>query len=77
MSDLTTKITSSAIERALSWKIDVDLQIEKDIAELKEMGEAIYYSQNGKLIREHADGRKFEYRPLADGSEETLAEIID
>jgi hypothetical protein len=77
MSDLTTKITSPLIERALSWQTAVDRQIEADIAELKDMGEPIYYSQHGKLIREHADGRKFEYLPLADGGEETIAEIID
>ena len=77
MSDSNIKVTSSVIERALFWQTEVDRQIEKDITELKEMGESIYYSQNGKLIREHADGRKFEYRPLADGTEETIAEIID
>jgi predicted DNA-binding transcriptional regulator YafY len=77
MSDLTTKITSSIIGRAFSWQTAVDRQIEADIAELKDMGEPIYYSQKGKLICEHADGRKFEYRPLADGSEETIAEIIN
>jgi hypothetical protein len=77
MSDLTTKITASVIQRAFSWQIEVDRQIDKDIAELKEIGESIYYSHNGKLICEHADGRKFEYRPLADGGEEIIAEIID
>lgn len=77
MSDSTNKIASSVIKRALSWQTEVDRQIDKDISELKEMGESIYYSHNGKLICEHADGRKFEYRPLADGSEETIAEIID
>jgi predicted DNA-binding transcriptional regulator YafY len=71
------EIKSVVVERALSWQTAVNQQIEEDITELKEMGEPIYYSKNGKLICEHADGRKFEYRYLADGSQESIAEIID
>ena len=77
MSKPTIEIKSVAIERALSWQTAVNLQIQKDIAELKELDEPIYYSKNGKLIRENADGRKFEYRYLPDGSQESTAEIID
>jgi hypothetical protein len=64
-------------KRALESQIAVNHQIQKDITKLKEIGEPIYYSRNGKLIRENADGHKFEYRLLADGSEELLSEIID
>ena len=77
MSKPTIEIKSVAIERALSWQTAVNLQIQKDIAELKELDEPIYYSKNGQLIRENADGHKFEYRYLADGSQESIAEIID
>jgi hypothetical protein len=77
MPDPTIKTKSFVIERALSWQTAVNQQIQQDIAELKEMGEPIYYAQNGKLIREEANGRKFEYRRLADGREESIAEIID
>ncbi len=77
MSNSTTKIASFVTERALAWQIEGNRQIQKDIDELKKMGEPIYYSKHGKLIRENADGRKFEYRPLADGSEELIVEIID
>ena len=40
------------------------------------MGEPIYYSIGRKLIREESDGRKFEYRLRADGSEEILDELF-
>jgi hypothetical protein len=48
---------------------------QQDIDKLKAMGQPIYYEENGKLIREEADGRKVEYRLLLDGSEEIVAEI--
>jgi hypothetical protein len=81
-SDLLTEtgieeVGSDWNKRALASQTAVNHQIQKDIAKLKEMGEPIYYSRNGKLIRENADGHKFEYRLLADGSEELLSEIID
>jgi Effector-associated domain 7/TIR domain len=56
---------------------EVNDRIDDEIAELKKIGSPIYYSQNGKLIRENSDGRKYEYRPLADGSEELLAEVME
>jgi hypothetical protein len=50
-------------------------EVLESIARMKAMGKPIYYAENGKLIREDADGRKFEYRPLSDGTEEIIAEI--
>lgn len=51
------------------------LQVAKDIARLKAMGEPIYYEIGEKLIREESDGRKFEYRLREDGSEEILDKL--
>jgi predicted DNA-binding transcriptional regulator YafY len=52
------------------------MQVAKDIARLKAMGEPIYYEIGNKLVREEADGRKFEYRLQADGTEEILDELL-
>jgi predicted DNA-binding transcriptional regulator YafY len=51
------------------------LQVARDIARLKAIGEPIYYEIGNKLVREQADGRKFEYRLQVDGIEEILGEI--
>jgi hypothetical protein len=52
------------------------IQVAKDIARLKAMGEPIYYEIGNKLVREESDGRKFEYRLQADGTEEILDELL-
>jgi predicted DNA-binding transcriptional regulator YafY len=51
-------------------------QVAEDIARLKAMGEPIYYMVGKKLVREEADGRKFEYRLREDGSEEILGVLV-
>jgi hypothetical protein len=51
-------------------------QVAEDIARFKAMGLPIYYMIGKKLVREEADGRKFEYRLGEDGSEEIVDEII-
>lgn len=51
-------------------------QVAEDIARLKAMGLPIYYEIGRKLVREDADGRKFEYRLREDGTEEILGELI-
>jgi predicted DNA-binding transcriptional regulator YafY len=50
-------------------------QVAEDIARLKAMGLPIYYEIGEKLIREEANGQKFEYRLQDDGREEILGEI--
>jgi predicted DNA-binding transcriptional regulator YafY len=52
------------------------IQIARDIARLKAMGEPIYYEIGNKLVREESDGRKFEYRLQEDGTEEILDELL-
>jgi predicted DNA-binding transcriptional regulator YafY len=52
------------------------IQVARDIARLKAMGEPIYYEIGNKLVREESDGRKFEYRLHADGTEEILDELL-
>lgn len=50
-------------------------QVAADIARLKAMGLPIHYSKDGKLIREEANGQKFELRIHKDGTEEIISEI--
>jgi predicted DNA-binding transcriptional regulator YafY len=61
--------------RAKKMQAAAQLQVAQDIARLKAMGEPIYYQQGKQLIREESDGRKFEYRLRADGTEEILGEL--
>jgi hypothetical protein len=56
--------SASLSARAEALKSAVNQQIATEIAELKAIGQPIYYSVNGKLIREDADGKTFEYDPL-------------
>ncbi|WP_310484854.1 hypothetical protein [Chamaesiphon sp. VAR_48_metabat_403] len=51
-------------------------QVVADIVRLKAMGQPIYYEIGKTLVREEADGRKFEYRLRDDGSEEILGELV-
>jgi hypothetical protein len=51
-------------------------QVAKDIARLKAMGKPIHYMIGEKLVREEANGQKFEFRIREDGSEEIISEII-
>jgi hypothetical protein len=52
------------------------IQVARDIARLKAMGEPIYYEIGNKLVREESDGRRFEYRLRVDGTEEILDELL-
>jgi hypothetical protein len=52
------------------------IQVARDIARLKAMGKPIHYTIGKKLVREEANGQKFELRILEDGSEEVISEII-
>jgi hypothetical protein len=52
------------------------IQIAKDTVRLKAMGKPIHYMIGKKLVREEANGQKFELRILEDGSEELISEII-
>jgi predicted DNA-binding transcriptional regulator YafY len=62
--------------RAKKMQTAGQIQIARDIARLKAMGEPIYYEIGNKLVREESDGRKFEYRLQADGTEEILDELL-
>jgi hypothetical protein len=52
------------------------MQIAKDIARLKAMGKPIHYTIGKKLVREEANGQKFELLIREDGSEEIIGEIV-
>ncbi len=49
--------------------------VKKEIARHKAAGNPIFYSRNGVLIKELADGRCFEYRLQEDGTEEIIREL--
>jgi hypothetical protein len=50
-------------------------QVAEDIARLKAMGEPIHYMLGHKLIKESANGQKFEIEIQADGSEKIIGQI--
>jgi hypothetical protein len=51
-------------------------QVANDIARLKAMGKPIHYMIGKKLVKEEANGQKFEFRIREDGSEEIISEIV-
>jgi hypothetical protein len=51
-------------------------QVAADIARLKAMGEPIHYMLDRKLVREEANGQKFEIEIQADGSKKIIGEIL-
>ena len=77
MTSTTPNINPIESTEAMARRIEAaaQKQVAIDIARLKAMGKAIHYEMDKKLIREEADGRKFEYRLGEDGSEEILDEI--
>jgi predicted DNA-binding transcriptional regulator YafY len=76
--DTRFNITSGEdiIVRAKKMQAAAQAQATKDIDRLKSMGEPIYYQKGKQLIKEEADGQKFEYRLRADGTEEILGKLI-
>ena len=51
-------------------------QVAEDIARLKAMGEQIHYTIGEKLVREEANGQKFEIEIKEDGTEKIVGEIL-
>jgi hypothetical protein len=51
-------------------------QVAEDIARLKAMGEPIHYMLGHKLVREEANGQKFEIEIQENGSEKIIGEIL-
>jgi hypothetical protein len=51
-------------------------QVSEDIARLKAMGEPIHYMLGHKLVREEANGQKFEIEIQEDGSEKIIGESL-
>jgi hypothetical protein len=58
-SDNDSTPQSELLKEALRIQESAREQARKEIALTKAMGNPIYYSENGKLIRENADGRRF------------------
>ena len=77
MSQSPTQTLSATAQQAMLWQTQGNQQIAEDTAELKAMGEPIYYERDGQLIREDADGKKFAYRLDANGNEDILFEITE
>jgi hypothetical protein len=63
------------LAQGLEVKNTANQEVSESIARMKAMGKPTYYAENGKLIRENADGRKFECRLLPDGGEEIITEV--
>ena len=76
--DIDLSIIPSEDSAVMAKKMQAagQIQVARDIARLKAMGEPIYYEIGNKLVREEADGRKFEYRLRVDGTEEILDELL-
>jgi hypothetical protein len=51
-------------------------QVAEDIARLKAMDKPIHYMLGEKLVREQANGQKFEIEIQADGSTKIIGEIL-
>lgn len=49
--------------------------LKQEIATHKAHGRPIFYSRDGVLVMELADGRCFEYRHLKDGTREIIREV--
>ena len=60
---------------ALRIEAAAQKQVAEDIARLKAMGKPIHYTIGQKLVREEANGQKFELQIRSDGSQEIIGEI--
>ena len=70
-------IPGEAIEiRAKKMAAVGQKQVAEDIARLKAMGEPIHYMFGHKLVREEANGQKFDIKVQIDGSEKIIGEIL-
>jgi hypothetical protein len=65
----------NCLQEALKWQDIARGQVKKDIAEIKSLGQPIYYLQDDRLIRENADGSKFYCLVQQDGTEQILEEV--
>lgn len=52
------------------------IQVARDVARLRGMGEPIHYMIGTKLVREEANGQKFEFQIREDGREEIIGKIF-
>jgi hypothetical protein len=70
-------IPSEDIE-AMAKRIEAaaQTQVALDIARLKAIGKPIHYAIGEKLVREEANGRKFEVQIESDGSTKIVGEIL-
>lgn len=74
--NLSTVPMEDIVAKARKMEASGQLQVAKDIARLKAMGEPIHYMIGEKLVREEANGQKFEFQIREDGSEEIMGEIL-
>jgi hypothetical protein len=76
--DPSLNITPSEDIEAMARRIEAaaQTQVALDIARLKVIGKPIHYTIGEKLIREEANGRKFEIQIESDGSTKIVGEIL-
>ena len=79
MTEVNIKSHPNADNEFLQWtkKLEQLAQsgVKEEIAQHKALGRSIFYSRNGVLIMELADGRCFEYQRLEDGTREIVREV--
>jgi 5-methylcytosine-specific restriction endonuclease McrA len=71
----TTEEPYDCLQEALRIQQHSRQQVKDDIAEMKALGHPIYYSENGRLIQENADGRKFYCFVQPDGTPQLSGEV--
>ena len=78
MTSTTPNVSPSEDIEVMARRIEAaaQQQVAIDIARLKAMGKPIHYAIGQKIVREEANGQKFELQIRADGSEEIIGEII-
>lgn len=63
------------LAEALRLQEHARAEAERDIAAIKAKSHPIYYSQDGQLVRENADGRKYHFEAQPDGTDLILGEV--
>ncbi|AFY96732.1 hypothetical protein [Chamaesiphon minutus] len=78
MTSTTPNISPIESTEAMARRIEAaaQKQVAEDIARLKAMGKPIHYIIGQKLVREEANGQKFEIQIGVDGTVEIIGELI-
>lgn len=79
MTEAKVNFSSNNKSKFCNWAKELEqlaqAGLNQEIATHKANGRPIFYSKDGILIMELADGRCFEYRHLQDGTREIIREV--